>query len=445
MAVRWTTKEISQLSNVCYNRGLEKAQVRDMEGAILELKRCLQLNKNHIDARNLLGLVYYEIGEMADALAEWVISTNLQARGNQAIGYIGKLQEKQEFLNEMVMASKNYNQALTLLGEESDDLAILQLNKVIRLNPHYVKAYQLLALVYIKHHSYAKAERSIKKALAIDNSNALSLRYLNELKRIANARKKGKLEDLTKDDSAQFDTLSGDDVIIPTYHGDVLGGWLTVVNLLVGILIGLACFYFMVLPAQLSGVSASYNRKLVEINQSHDAQDAQVEALTGRVANLEEQLKSTTDTWGYESRTSQAAIARYQALLDVLAALDSNVPEVYLSGVTALQEMDLSDVTEETYLSVHAAAQARVQGEIAGKLLEWGKVSLASGDYEAALTYLMQSLQYNSASPETIYYVGQTYKMSGNSTDAIIWFTRVVNDYPEDPFAEMARVARDGE
>jgi tetratricopeptide (TPR) repeat protein len=73
MAVRWTTKEISQLSNVCYNRGLEKAQVRDMEGAILELKRCLQLNKNHIDARNLLGLVYYEIGEMADALAEmWV-------------------------------------------------------------------------------------------------------------------------------------------------------------------------------------------------------------------------------------------------------------------------------------------------------------------------------------------------------------------------------------
>ena len=225
----------------------------------------------------------------------------------------------------------------------------------------------------------------------------------------------------------------------------MLGGWLTVVNLLVGILIGLACFYFMVLPAQLSGVSASYNRKLVEINQSHDAQDAQVEALTGRVANLEEQLKSTTDTWGYESRTSQAAIARYQALLDVLAALDSNVPEVYLSGVTALQEMDLSDVTEETYLSVHAAAQARVQGEIAGKLLEWGKVSLASGDYEAALTYLMQSLQYNSASPETIYYVGQTYKLSGNSTDAIIWFTRVVNDYPEDPFAEMARVARDGE
>ena len=119
MAVRWTTKEISQLSNVCYNRGLEKAQVRDMEGAILELKRCLQLNKNHIDARNLLGLVYYEIGEMADALAEWVISTNLQARGNQAIGYIGKLQEKQEFLNEMVMASKNYNQALTLLGRRA--------------------------------------------------------------------------------------------------------------------------------------------------------------------------------------------------------------------------------------------------------------------------------------------------------------------------------------
>ena len=131
MTVRWTTKEIVQLSNVYYNRGLEKAQIRDMSGAIKELRQCLQLNKNHTSARNLLGLVYYEIGEMADALAEWVSSTNFQARNNEAIQYINKLQETQEFLDEMIMASRKYNQALHLLRRNSEDLAILQLIKDI--------------------------------------------------------------------------------------------------------------------------------------------------------------------------------------------------------------------------------------------------------------------------------------------------------------------------
>ena len=78
------TKKIMYQSNSWYNDGLRKAQVRDMSGAIVSLQQSLQYNRENIAARNLLGLVYYGIGEVSEALVEWIISKNLCPRDNIA-------------------------------------------------------------------------------------------------------------------------------------------------------------------------------------------------------------------------------------------------------------------------------------------------------------------------------------------------------------------------
>ena len=75
-------KQIVALSNLYYNRGLEKAQIRDLSGAITCLQRSLRMYKYNIHARNLLGLVYFETGEVVAALSEWVISKNMQPENN---------------------------------------------------------------------------------------------------------------------------------------------------------------------------------------------------------------------------------------------------------------------------------------------------------------------------------------------------------------------------
>ena len=77
-------KRIVRVSNLLYNRGLEKASVRDLSGAITCLKQSLKFNKENIDARNLLGLCYFETGEVVSALCEWVISKNLKPEDNLA-------------------------------------------------------------------------------------------------------------------------------------------------------------------------------------------------------------------------------------------------------------------------------------------------------------------------------------------------------------------------
>ncbi len=73
-----------RIGNSYYNRGLSKAQIRDLSGAAADLKKSLQFDKYQTQARNLLGLIYYEMGETAQALVQWVISYNLQPEKNPA-------------------------------------------------------------------------------------------------------------------------------------------------------------------------------------------------------------------------------------------------------------------------------------------------------------------------------------------------------------------------
>ncbi len=70
-------KKVDYLSKLYYNQGLEKASIRDLSGAISCLKQSLAYDKRNIRARNLLGLVYFETGEVVAALSEWVISKNI--------------------------------------------------------------------------------------------------------------------------------------------------------------------------------------------------------------------------------------------------------------------------------------------------------------------------------------------------------------------------------
>ena len=74
-----------RVSNSYYNDGLQKAGIRNLSGAITSLERSLKFNKYNTDARNLLGLIYYEMGEAVDALSEWVISKNYQPENNREI------------------------------------------------------------------------------------------------------------------------------------------------------------------------------------------------------------------------------------------------------------------------------------------------------------------------------------------------------------------------
>ena len=123
------------------------------------------LNKYHIDARNLLGLIYYEMGEVSDALVQWVISMNFKEQDNRADYYLDQIQRKPERLDVVSQNVKRYNQALLQAQAGDDDLAVLQLTKVVEVNPNFIKAHLLLAVLYMSRGTYTKAGKSLMRVL----------------------------------------------------------------------------------------------------------------------------------------------------------------------------------------------------------------------------------------------------------------------------------------
>ena len=56
----------------------------------------------------------------------------------------------------------------------SNDLAILQLTRVVEMNPHFVKAHLVLALLNMEKGDYTKAGKSLYKVLQIDKNHPKS-------------------------------------------------------------------------------------------------------------------------------------------------------------------------------------------------------------------------------------------------------------------------------
>ena len=294
-------KKIIMASNAYYNDALEKAAVRDLSGAIESLRTSLRFYKMNIDARNLLGLVYFETGEVVEALTEWVISKNYQPRDNAASRYLNEIQNNPSRLDTINQTIKKYNQALLYCRQDSRDLAIIQLKKVLSLNPKLVSGHQLLALLYIQEKKYDLAKKSLRNAGKIDANNTTTLRYLKEVNAglRENNPKKQKNEDL-------ISYQSGNETIIqPRYLKDnsAIG---TIINMVIGIAIGAAITCFLIVPGvrreiqnQAKAEVLDANNAVASKNQSISSLEAQIEDLTSQITDAKNEEQSSAPGGGY--------------------------------------------------------------------------------------------------------------------------------------------------
>ncbi|WP_069997157.1 tetratricopeptide repeat protein [Cellulosilyticum sp. I15G10I2] len=178
--LEWVQK-INEKSKLYYFKGYQEAQERNLTVAATYLKKAVYFNKFNIDARNLLGLVYFEMGKIGSALKQWIISASLSKEDNIAVEYIDKIQNSPKMLITYKDSISLYNKALMYLKQKNNDMAIIRLKKAVSLNSNLTEARNLLALCYIKEKQFYKANEQIKNVLAIDASDMKALSYFKML------------------------------------------------------------------------------------------------------------------------------------------------------------------------------------------------------------------------------------------------------------------------
>ena len=317
-------KKVDYLSRKCYNEGLEKASVRDLSGAISCLKQSLMYNKHNIQARNLLGLVYFETGEVVAALSEWVISKNLQPSRNLASEYINKLQansNKLEAINETI---RKYNDALNLCREGHEDMAAIRLKKILTQNPKLIKGYHLLALVQIKEEEYNKARRTLRKAAKIDKTNTTTLRFLSEIDEQTGVSTR--LDRQNKRSKKQVDS-SESDMVIRTPQYKEKSRVSLFFTLIAGFAAGLLAFYLLAVPAIRQGIYREANQQIVKYSDAVSSQGAELTKAQSQAQESGDTVEAASKQIEEEKKKSSS----YEALIEAYAALQQqNMDEAAL-------------------------------------------------------------------------------------------------------------------
>ena len=421
--------KVKRLSNMYYNDGLQKAEVRNLSGAILSLKKSLKFNKYNIDARNLLGLIYYEMGEVVDALSEWVISKSYQQDDNIAGRYLEDLRENRAQLDAINQTIKKYNQALLYCKQDSRDLAIIQLKKVLSLNPKLVRAHQLLALLYLQEDKLEQAKKTLRNAGKIDANNTITLRYLKEVN--AKLKEKGSLRKKKEEDLISYQS-GNETIIMPNRFQDYSLGS-TLVYLLIGLVIGACAIGFLVVPGIESKAKEEAKQQIIEANDALSANAKLIETQTARIKELEEQLALLQGTGG----ALPAQTAAYESLLSAYVAFVGND---YMTAGANLENVDSAQLSA-TALTTYNNLNAAVMEQYYAQLYKTGYQLYTQEKFPEAISYLLRVVNKNMGYQNggAAYYLAQAYRKNGDLESAKPYYQYVVDNFPGTKLANTSK------
>ena len=423
-------KRIMGTANLYYNEALEKAGVRDLSGAVESLRQCLKLNKNHVEARNLLGLVYFEMGEAVAAMSEWVISKNLRPNKNIADDYLDMMQNDPTTLESISQTIKKYNQALTYCYQGSLDLAVIQLKKVISLNPKFVQAHQLLALLYINEEKWKEAKRELEKCRRVDVNNTITLRYLQEVDSMLEVESETGFGGGRKKAVDTVKYRRGNETIIQPLNNRESKSVTTLLNILVGIVIGIAAAWFLVLPAQVQNAKQGIDAELKAVNEEMDVK-------TATIAQLEQNIKTLTS----EKEKLQAELVGYTGEDGQLSAVENllNAVDIYMKDPTdtssVAEYLDMIDeMTVDTagvaFENVYNHLRTQVGTSVGKSYYDTGMEAYQNETYEDAIEYLSRAFSYDNTNGEALYNLGNAYRKSGDNANAVATYQQVIELFP---------------
>lgn len=425
-----------QIANSYYNLGLEKAGQRDLSGAAAALKKCLQFNKAHTDARNLLGLIYNETGEVGAAMTQWIISLNIRETDNLAEEYLRKIHAARGYLEIADQAAKKYNQALIYAQNENADLAVLLLMRMLSEFPHYVKAQTLLALLYMQHEDYTKAGRCLYQALKIDKYNTRAQRYMAIVKENTG---RAEIEKRKLKNAFSHRQMQDDDIIIPPSYKENTG-WQTILNILAGLVMGAAVIFFLVMPASKEALNSSHNQEIQKYLSQVNDKSIQIADLERQMSEAKKAQDAAEDSLAAMVSDNGGVLSQYQTLIHILQAYRNDDMK---SAALLYSDLDTAVLNDGVVNDIVSQIQSDMAANGWQLLMQMGEEAMAQeGGGQQAVDYYQRSMKIKGEDPQLLYLIGMAYVSLGDTETANEYFGNVIMNYGNSEYAAQAKEQR---
>ena len=426
-----------KISDVLYNKGLELARIRDLSGSIESLTKSIQFNKNNFYARNLLGLVYFEVGKAADALKQWIMSASLLHEGNPAVRYIEEMQMTPGLLDDCNDAISMYNNALSYIHQKSDDLAIIQLKKALELSPSFVDAMNLLAFCHLIKGEKQMASVLVEKVLELDINNPTTLNYYNA---IFPEKKKISLKEVREPELITGQSIMSGKLLENIKRRRLFSNNFFMVEVL-SFVVGVVCTIILMFATYIPGRVADANR---EINALTAELTATQDVLSRTIQDAERDIEQLE--WELEE-----VRADYLRVVELIVAGDQeqrvDIGWSYIWAGNHLEAAQIFELIDPIGMDDITLGRFREGREIAFEAASAaayndGIIYFSNGNYIAArrafeisLRFVAEDLLRNG---EIFFYLGSMAEREGDAAVAIEYFTRVVEDFWNAPSRQLA-------
>ncbi len=407
-------KKVEVLSNLRYNGAIECCRENRISDAINLLNEALKLNKKNISARNLLGLCFYQIGRVAEALINWVISYKYKITDNIAIDYIAELESDRKS-KDLYQAIGKYNEALDFAKKGNTDMAILNLKKAIDLNKNFIDAMNLLSLCYAEKGREVEAFKMAEKVLKIDTTNSIAIKYYNLFKPEKKLFFKPKIKD-SKTKGRRNNTVS---------------------YFVSGFVISSVLIGCMGLPTVIKTFKRDYTKLENEYNILKSSMESEIgkkDETIGRLSEENENLRSRLYTVD-----SQELQQRIRLLTDIQnyyneGSIDE-AAEKLISLSTAGFNQDVLNKYSQLCKNVLPAA--------ASEYFSLGTKASKNGNYESAKNYFNKAIKCTNEGDEvrysSMYQLGKIADEQGDKASALNYFKTVAQKHPVESIKKEAQ------
>ena len=430
-----------------YNQGLSKAQVRDLSGAVDMLNRALKISKKNVDARNLLGLIYFEMGEVALAIREWIISKSYLEENNPATRYLQILQSNAAKVENYNVAIRKYNAAVELAKQGGDDLALIQLKKAVQLNPKYVRAWQLLALIYMKNGDNDRARRCLKRTLSVDIANTTSIGYLKEIRKIKRMGRQLQLTVSEPEVTSENEEMKGEakTSILPKFrYEEDKPDYRSFICLCVGLFAGIMFVFFLVIPSVKAGLREEFKERQVALAEQQsgylaelDALEKTNESLQSRLEMQELELEAKQDE--LDSAAGRAGGANVFRMVDYYLKMrnsgDSSRLNLYIlqTRLRAISQQEMSNANVKSIVALVEKSYPDVYNVTmtVAELYQEGTTLFASERFADALEFFVCAYEKSPDNEKNLFYMARSYQLTGDAVHAKQYFNEYKERFPD--------------
>ena len=439
-------RRLEQISNGYYNLGLSLAKERNLSSALNALSISLGLNKKNTDARNLYGLIQFEMGEETKALISWVISININPINNPAQNYLQKLRNKSAYLEKSQDAISKYNKAISQIKTVNYDMARITLKQAVDIRPHFVKAMLALALLDIREGKSSEAKKLLENVLAIDRFNTKAITYLEEMKPLTekNARKE-KLSVIGSPVKKEKHVENVNNGMPVTEIYKNYSGMFTAINVGIGLIVGACAMVFLYMPTMKVALNNAHNKEIVEISQQLNDVNLSMETLKSENEGLNEQVNKLTEVNNTSTENMNYKLLQYVYFLGLIKEYNT---KNYTRAAEIFSNLDvgqLTDVDNGLGISVtgtFAEMAPKMRDEGPKLLLKVADGLNRSGDFAGAIGYYDAALRISPDYVEAKYKKALAYKTMGDVDTANNLFTEIITNYPDDRFANESKKER---